>query len=74
MEMMLLEIKKGQEALIASTTKKVAFCEEEICVQNILLAEGKEDEQKLIVDSGNPSTLGGRPEVEEYLKANDIKK
>ena len=73
MTKMIQEIKKGQDALITSTTKKVAFCEEEIQT-NVHLAEVKKNEQALIVDSGNPSTLGGRPSVEEYFKVNEIRK
>ena len=70
---MIQEIKKGQDALITSTTKKVAFCEEEIQM-NVHLAEVKKNEQAMIVDSGNPSTLGGRPSIEEYFKVNEIRK
>ena len=54
--------------------KKVQFCDEEILVtQNVHLADVKKNEQVLIIDSGNPSTLGGRPRVEEYLKVNEIR-
>ena len=45
---MIQEIKKGLDALITSTTKKVAFCEEEIQT-NAHLAEVKKSEQALIV-------------------------
>ena len=72
MAKMILEIKKGQEALITSTTKKVAFCEEEIQM-NVHLADVKKNEQVIIIDSGNPSTLGGRPSIEEYLRINEIR-
>ena len=53
--------------------KKVAFCEEEL-ITSVLLTDVKETDQTVIVDSGNPRTLGGRPKIEEYLEANDIRK
>ena len=67
------EIKKGQDTLITYTKQKVQFCEQEIEV-NVHLADLKKDEQAMIVDSGNPSTLGGRPSIEEYLRVNEIRK
>ena len=66
-------LEKKLDAIMKSMEKKVAFCEEEIRM-DVLLAEVKENEQALIVDSGNPSTLGGRPSVEEYFKVNEIRK
>ena len=68
------ELTKKMDALITSMEKKVQFCDEEILVtQNVHLTDVKKNEQVLIIDSGNPSTLGGRPKVEEYLKVNEIR-
>ena len=40
----------------------------------VCLADLKKDEHEMIEDSGSPSSLGGRPSLEQYFRVNGIKK